>query len=79
MPARRSGYRSRPPRRRRCFEIAEHRDRDAAKALLGDNPTATIVSDRYAVYLFIDDSQRQLCLAHLLRERTRSSEPSTSC
>jgi len=29
-------------------QIAEHRDRDAAKALLGDSPTATIVSDRCA-------------------------------
>jgi transposase len=27
-----------------------------------------IVCDRYAVYLFIDDSQRQLCLAHVLRD-----------
>jgi transposase len=56
------------------FQIAEHRDRDAAKALLGDSPTGTIVSDRYAVYLFIDDSQRQLCLAHLLRDFTALGE-----
>ena len=27
-----------------------------------------IVSDRYAVYLFIDDSQRQLCLSHVMRD-----------
>jgi transposase len=27
-----------------------------------------IVSDRYAVYLYIDASKRQLCLAHLLRD-----------
>jgi hypothetical protein len=27
-----------------------------------------IVSDRYAVYLYIDDTQRQLCLAHLLKD-----------
>ena len=50
------------------FQICERRDRDAAKALLGEDPTGTIVSDRYAVYLFIDDSQRQLCLAHVLRD-----------
>jgi transposase len=37
-------------------------------ALLGEAPSGTIVSDRYAVYLYIDDSQRQLCLAHLLRD-----------
>jgi transposase len=50
------------------FQIADHRDRDSTKALLGDNPTGVIVSDRYAVYLFIDDSQRQLCLSHVLRD-----------
>jgi transposase len=50
------------------FQIADRRDRDAAKALLGDDPAGVIVSDRYAVYLFIDDSKRQLCLAHLLRD-----------
>jgi transposase len=56
------------------FQIAAHRDRDAARALLGDDPTGTIVSDRYAVYLFIDDSQRQLCLAHVLRDFTALGE-----
>jgi len=45
------------------FQIADHRDRDGAKALLGEQPTGVIVSDRYAVYLFIDDSQRQFCLS----------------
>jgi transposase len=56
------------------FQIVERRDRDGAKALLGEDPTGTIVSDRYAVYLFIDDSQRQLCLAHLLRDFTALGE-----
>ncbi|MCA1681419.1 MAG: transposase, partial [Actinobacteria bacterium] len=50
------------------FQIADRRDRDSAKALLGDDPAGVIVSDRYAVYLFIDDSRRQLCLAHVLRD-----------
>jgi transposase len=50
------------------FQIADRRDRDAAKALLGDDPDGVIVSDRYAVYLFIDDSKRQLCLAHVFRD-----------
>ncbi len=50
------------------FQIADRRDRDGAKALLGDDPQGVIVSDRYAVYLYIDDSRRQLCLAHLLRD-----------
>lgn len=50
------------------FQIADRRDRDAARALLGEQPGGVIISDRYAVYLFIDDSQRQLCLAHVLRD-----------
>jgi len=56
------------------FQIADRRDRDAAKALLGETPTGVIVSDRYAVYLFIDDAQRQLCLAHVLRDFTALGE-----
>jgi transposase len=50
------------------FQIADRRDRDAAMALLGDQLEGVIVSDRYAIYLFIDDTQRQLCLAHVLRD-----------
>jgi len=50
------------------FQIATRRDRDATRALLGDDPGGVIVSDRYSVYLYIDASQRQLCLAHLLRD-----------
>jgi transposase len=50
------------------FQLSDRRDRDRAKALLGDDPGGVIVSDRYAVYLFIDDSKRQLCLAHVLRD-----------
>jgi transposase len=50
------------------FQLSDRRDRDSAKALLGDDPAGVIVCDRYAVYLFIDDSKRQLCLAHVLRD-----------
>jgi transposase len=50
------------------FQIAERRDRDATRALLGDDPGGVVVSDRYAVYLYIPDGQRQLCLAHVLRD-----------
>jgi transposase len=50
------------------FQIATRRDRESARALLGDDPQGVIVSDRYAVYLYIDDSRRQLCLAHVLRD-----------
>lgn len=50
------------------FQIADRRDRDAAKTLLGEQPEGVIVTDRYAVYLFVDDTRRQLCLAHLARD-----------
>jgi hypothetical protein len=50
------------------FQISDRRDRDGAKALLGEDPAGVIVSDRSAVYLFIDDGQRQICLAHVLRD-----------
>jgi transposase len=50
------------------FQIAARRDRDSARALLGEDPGGVIVSDRYAVYLYIDPSKRQLCLAHLQRD-----------
>jgi len=33
-----------------------------------------IVSDRYAVYLFIDDAQRQMCLSHVLRDLVAMGE-----
>jgi transposase len=56
------------------FQINPRRDRQAARDLLGEHPIGTIVTDRYAVYLFIDDQQRQLCLAHLLRDFTALSE-----
>ena len=56
------------------FQIAKHRDRDAAKALLGEEPAGVIVTDRYAVYLFVDDTQRQFCLAHLARDLLALSE-----
>lgn len=56
------------------FQLDRRRDRDAARALLGDEPAGVIVTDRYAVYRYIDDSQRQLCLAHLLRDFTAVAE-----
>ena len=56
------------------FQIAARRNRDAARALLGDDPDGVIVSDRYSVYLYIDASKRQLCLAHVLRDFVALSE-----
>jgi hypothetical protein len=56
------------------FQIAKRRDRDAAKALLGEGRGGVIVTDRYAVYVFVDDTLRQLCLAHLARDLIALSE-----
>jgi hypothetical protein len=56
------------------FQIAKRRDRDAAIALLGEQPEGVIVTDRYAVYLFLDDTQRQMCLAHVARDLVALSE-----
>lgn len=50
------------------FQIAARRDRDAAKALLGEELGGVIVTDRYAVYLFVNDTKRQMCLAHVARD-----------
>ncbi|MGL5324996.1 MAG: IS66 family transposase, partial [Aeromonas sp.] len=50
-----------------CFMTAYGRDVDAAKRLLGSELTGVLVTDQYAAYQFVDASQRQLCLAHVLR------------
>ncbi len=42
--------------------------------LIGKEPGAIVVSDRYAGYAYIDASQRQVCWAHLLRDFTRMAE-----
>ncbi|MGH2929643.1 MAG: IS66 family transposase [Solirubrobacteraceae bacterium] len=49
-----------------CFRIDQTRARSAAKTLLGDFE-GLLISDRYAVYDFIDPSRRQACLSHLAR------------
>ena len=59
--------RSRLPSRPRCFRSPSTATATPPAGCWA-RPIGTIVSDRYAVYLFIDDSQRQLFLAHLLRE-----------
>ena len=45
-----------------------------AKVLLGEQPKARLVTDRYAVYDWVDPAQRQVCWAHLLRDFTRISQ-----
>lgn len=56
------------------FQIDESRSREAAIALLGDEPEGTIVTDRYAAYGFVALERRQICLAHLLRDFKALSE-----
>lgn len=50
-----------------CFMAAYGRGIDAAKRLLGSELAGVLVTDQYAGYRFVDDSQRQLCWAHVLR------------
>ena len=50
------------------LQIDPRRSADAAAALLGEQPQGTIVTDRYSAYSWLDLEQRQLCLAHLLRD-----------
>lgn len=46
----------------------------AAKKLLGNAPENMVVTDQYAGYHFIDDDNRQLCWAHILRNMTALAE-----
>jgi transposase len=39
--------------------------------LIGEQPAGWVVSDRYAVYDYVDVAQRQVCWAHLLRDFAR--------
>lgn len=49
-----------------CFRIDQTRARSAAKSLLGEFD-GLLITDRYAVYDFIDPERRQVCLSHLAR------------
>ena len=50
------------------------RARYVAIELIGAKPSGIVVSDRHAVYDFVDVKQRQICWSHLLRDLTRISE-----
>ena len=50
-----------------CFMTAYGRGIDAARRLLGSELAGVLVTDQYVAYRFVDDSQRQLCWAHVLR------------
>jgi len=50
------------------FVIRDSRGSEVARELIGDDPTGTVITDRYAGYSYIDLDQRQVCLAHLIRD-----------
>ncbi|QDV05531.1 Transposase IS66 family protein [Planctomycetes bacterium Poly30] len=57
-----------------CFLIRDSRRAEVAKELIGEEPTGILISDRYAGYSFVGLDQRQVCLAHLLRDFQRMAE-----
>lgn len=50
------------------FRIFDSRSGSGAKALLGENYSGIIGTDRFSGYTWIDPSHRQLCWAHLKRD-----------
>ncbi|MFT5198467.1 MAG: transposase [Planctomycetota bacterium] len=56
------------------FVIRDSRASSVARELIGDEPNGIIISDRYSGYSYIDLDQRQVCLAHLLRDFRRMAE-----
>ena len=53
------------------FAIYPSRARYVILDLLGGKCSATVTTDRYAGYAFIDTERRQVCWAHLLRDLNR--------
>jgi transposase len=53
------------------YSLLPSRARYVAHGLIGEKPIGTVVSDRYAVYDYVDAGQRQVCWAHLLRDFNR--------
>ncbi|NEO65305.1 MAG: transposase [Moorea sp. SIO4G2] len=58
------------------FQVTRSRSTEAAKSLLGSNFQGILNTDRYGAYNWVDNEDRQLCWAHLLREFTKISERS---
>jgi hypothetical protein len=50
------------------FQVQEHRDQEAMKELLGEEPEGVVGSDRFGAYTPIPLEQRQLCWAHFKRD-----------
>ena len=55
------------------YSLLPSRARYVATSLVGEQVTGIVVSDRYAVYDYVDASQRQVCWSHLVRDFTRIS------
>ncbi len=49
------------------FQVNSGKNQHAAKRLLGDAFSHLLVTDQYSAYKYIDESNRQLCWAHILR------------
>jgi transposase len=58
------------------FAIYPSRARYVILDFIGQQCTATVTTDRYAGYAFIDAEQRQICWAHLLRDFNRIGQRS---
>ncbi|MDO6528270.1 transposase, partial [Motilimonas sp. 1_MG-2023] len=57
-----------------CFNTHYSRGKLAAKKLLGEQVNGFVVTDQYAGYHWLEDTQRQLCWAHILRNVTQIAE-----
>ena len=51
-----------------AFVIRNSRGSEVARELIGDDPVGIVITDRYSGYSYIDLDQRQVCLAHLIRD-----------
>ena len=56
------------------YSLLPSRARYVATNLVGEKFSGILVSDRFAVYDFVDARQRQICWAHLLRDFARISQ-----
>ena len=50
------------------FHIDQHRSTEVAQSLLGRNFDGALITDRYAAYNGVHPKERQVCLAHLIRQ-----------
>lgn len=50
------------------FKIYQHRNQVSAKALIGEDFSGMVITDRYGAYNWLPEEQRQYCWAHLKRD-----------